>query len=99
MGIISSILQDRRQKKKWLDHNFTVVISAHSNKRTSHSKITDLESNAFPIHLKVCLQSSTTWILMPSNLFISYDYSAFFIFHYFSNYLFCSRQDDFLALF
>lgn len=46
-------------KKKWLDHNLT-VISAHSNKRTSHSKITDLESNAFPIHLKVCLQSSTT---------------------------------------
>lgn len=55
-NIISSILQDGRQRKKWLDHNF-IVLSVGSNKRTRHSKIIDLTSNTFPAHVKVCLPS------------------------------------------
>lgn len=55
-NIISSILQDGRQRKKWLDRNF-IVLSVGSNKRTRHSKIIDLTSNTFPAHVEVCLLS------------------------------------------
>lgn len=53
--ITSSILQHGKQRKK-VDHNF-IVISLDSNKRTRHSNITDPQSNALLIHVKVCLQS------------------------------------------
>lgn len=53
--IISSTSRDGRQRKKWLDHYFTVIICWLQQNR--HSKSTDPKSKVLLIYLKVWLQT------------------------------------------